>query len=84
MAKAAPFPSLAVASPMDSTGRSSSSVIVPVADASVMEVPVLGELSSTMKVSSSSSRASWVVATLMVLLVSPAAKFSVCAVVCSV
>ena len=59
------------------------SVMVPVAVAVEMVAPV-ASLSSTRKVSSPSSTASFVVATVKVLLASPIAKFNVCFVVCAV
>ena len=60
------------------------SVIVPTASSSVIDVPALASLSWTRKVSSSSSTASAVVATVKVLLASPIAKLNVCLLVCAV
>ena len=60
------------------------SVIVPTASASVIDVPALASLSWTRNVSSSSSTASFVVATVKVLIASFAPKLSVCFVVCAV
>ena len=63
---------------MESTGRASSSLMVPVAVlASDFSVAFVGPLSATVKVSWSSLRVSSVVGTEMVFVVSPAAKVSV-------
>ena len=69
-------PSVAAASAIDSTGGSSSSVIVPVAVAAVGDTTPLGADSWTRNVSSGSSRASSLVATVTVVEVDPAAMIT--------
>ena len=71
-------PSDTLASPIDTVGGSSSSVIVPTPVAAVDDRTALtGPLSVSRTVSSASSSVSPVTDTVIVLLVSPAAKVSV-------
>ena len=69
------LPSLTVTSLSEMAGRASSSVIVPVAEPSAIDAPN-GLESVTANVSSLSSSRSPLTGTVMVLLVSPAAKSS--------